>query len=198
MSAAKSTKSQLHLIGVTSILISTKYEEIYPPEMHDLLSVSENKFTKSNVLEMEFKILKALDFDFTQPSIYRFLERFRKISPVNNDDQTFFFAQYISEICLLDTYLLKYKPSEIAAASLILAAGVTKNSRMIWNKDMERITGMKLEQLYEAIDDVRDFAQEVNPKFLQTLRYKFMKPQYLEVASLRMKFTFQRPNKTSS
>lgn len=97
---------------------------------------------------MEFNILKALDFDFTQPSIYRFLERFRKISPVNNDDQTFFFAQYISEICLLDTYLLKYKPSEIAAAALILAAGVTKNSRMIWNKDMERITGMKLESLF--------------------------------------------------
>lgn len=50
LSCNKATKSQLHLIGVTSILISTKYEEIYPPEMHDLLSVSENKFTKSNVL----------------------------------------------------------------------------------------------------------------------------------------------------
>ena len=74
------------MIGVTSILISTKYEEIYPPEMQDLLSVSENKFSKSDVLKMEFSMLKALDFDFTQPSIYRFLERFRKISAVNNDD----------------------------------------------------------------------------------------------------------------
>ena len=143
-------------------------------------------------------MLKALDFDFTQPSIYRFLERFRKISAVNNDDQTFFFAQYISEICLLDTYLLRYKPSEIAAASLILAAGVTKNSRMIWNKEVERITGMKLDTLLEAIDDVKDFAQEVNPKFLQTLRYKFMKPMYMEVAGLPMKFTFQPPQKPSA
>jgi cyclin A len=126
--------------------------------MHELLNVSENKFTKTNVLNMEFQILKALDFDFTQPSIYRFLERFRKISPVNNDDQTFYFAQYIAEICLLDTYLLKYRPSEIAAASLILAAGVTKNSRMIWNKDMEKISGMKLDNLIPAVEDVRDFA----------------------------------------
>jgi len=80
LSKVKCKKSDLHLIGVTSILISTKYEEIYPPEMHELLSVSENKFRKSEVLVMENKILMALDFDFTQPSAYRFLERFRKIS----------------------------------------------------------------------------------------------------------------------
>ena len=58
-------KSQLHLIGVSSILISTKYEEIYPPEMKDLLSVSENKFTKKEILDFEFKILVCLDFDLT-------------------------------------------------------------------------------------------------------------------------------------
>lgn len=190
LSAVKCKKSDLHLIGITSILISTKYEEIYPPEMHELITVSENKFKKVDILNMEFKILLALDFDFTQPSIYRFLERFRKISILQQDDQAFFFAQYICEICLLDTYLLKYRPSEIAAAALILAGGVTKNNRMIWNKEMEKITGMKLESLYKAIEDVRDFALEVNPKFLQTLKYKFSKPQYCEVANLPMKFNF--------
>ena len=30
-------KNQLHILGVTSLLISTKYEEIYPPELKDLL-----------------------------------------------------------------------------------------------------------------------------------------------------------------
>jgi hypothetical protein len=178
---------------VTAILVATKYEEIYPPEMAELLSVSENKFRKAEVLAMEHKILLALDFDFTIPSAYRFLERFRKISSLQNDDQAFFFAQYIAEICLLDTYLLRYRPSEIAAAALILAGGVTKNNRMIWNKDLEKITDMRLEHLAQAVEDVRDFAMEVNPKFLQTLKYKFSKPQYSEVANLPMKFSFQRP-----
>lgn len=50
-------KSQLHLLGVTALLIATKYEEIYPPDLKDLLSVSENKFTKEEVLKMEFIIL---------------------------------------------------------------------------------------------------------------------------------------------
>lgn len=85
-------KSQLHLLGVTALLISTKYEEIYPPELKDLLSVSENKFTKAEVLAMETKILSSLEFNFMFPSSLRFLERFRKLSTTASDDQIFFFA----------------------------------------------------------------------------------------------------------
>lgn len=85
-------KSQLHILGVTSLLISTKYEEIYPPELKDLLSVSENKFTRDQVLAMEMDMLLTLQFQVTSPSAYRFLERFRKLSTVANDDKVFFFA----------------------------------------------------------------------------------------------------------
>ena len=53
-------KSQLHILGVTSLLISTKYEEIYPPDLKDLLSVSENKFSRAEVLAMEQDMLKTL------------------------------------------------------------------------------------------------------------------------------------------
>ena len=59
-----------------------------------------------------------------------------------NDDQVFFFAQYIQEIALLDASLLKYRSSEIAAASFILAAKGLKKPATTWNKEMERSTGM--------------------------------------------------------
>jgi cyclin B len=68
-------------------LISTKYEEIYPPELKDLLSVSENKFTRKEVLVMEREMLTTLEFNLTTPSAYRFLERFRRLSTTTaNDD----------------------------------------------------------------------------------------------------------------
>lgn len=88
-------KSQLHILGVTSLLVATKYEEIYPPDLKDLLSVSENKFSREEVLAMEREMLTALDFNMTAPTSYRFLERYRKLSTTANDDQVFFFAQYI-------------------------------------------------------------------------------------------------------
>jgi len=43
----------LHILGLTAILIATKYEEIYPPSLQELLSVSENKFSRRDVIEME-------------------------------------------------------------------------------------------------------------------------------------------------
>lgn len=51
LSRQKIQKSELHLLGVSVLLISTKYEEIYPPELRDLLAVSENKFTRDQVLK---------------------------------------------------------------------------------------------------------------------------------------------------
>ena len=46
MSKQQIKKSQLHLIGVTTLWIAAKYEEIYPPELSDFLQVSENKFNR--------------------------------------------------------------------------------------------------------------------------------------------------------
>lgn len=179
-------KSQLHILGVTSLLIATKYEEIYPPDLKDLLSVSENKFTRTEVLSMERDILRTLEFNFTTPSAYRFLERFRRLSSTT-DDKVFFFAQYIQEISLLDASLLKYRPSEIAAASLILSVKSLKKIN-IWNKEMENATQLAEEHMSKVAEDVKSFVLEVNPKFLTTLKYKFTKPEYLEVANIAFKF----------
>lgn len=181
-------KSELHILGVTSLLISTKYEEIYPPQLKELLNVSENKFNKAEVLKLEMDILITLQFDLTSPSSYRFLERFRKLSSaVASDDKVFYFAQYLMEIALLDSSLLKYNGSELAAATLILAAkGIKKIS--VWNKEMVRATDYTDEHLQPIVEDVKGFIVEVNPKFLTTLKYKFSKTEYKEVANLPFKF----------
>jgi hypothetical protein len=73
---------------------------------------------------------------------------------------------------LLDSFLLKHKSSHIAAAAFILSA---KNIKKInaWNSEMEKWTGFKDKDLKEAIEDLKQFAYEVNPKFLSTLKYKF-------------------------
>jgi hypothetical protein len=91
------------------------------------------------------------------------------------------------EISLLDASLLKYRPSELAAASLILS---TKSLRKatIWNKEMEKASQLKEDYLAKVVEDVKSFALEVNPKFLTTLKYKFSKQEYKEVASIAFKF----------
>ena len=50
MSRKRMLKSQLHLLGVATLLIASKYEEIYPPSLRDFLAVCENKFNKELVI----------------------------------------------------------------------------------------------------------------------------------------------------
>ena len=53
---------------------------------------------------------------------------------------------------------------------------------------MEQTSGYTNEQLTPIVEEVKGFALEVNPKFLTTLKYKFSKQEYKEVASIAFKF----------
>lgn len=187
LSQVKIQKSQLHLLGVSTLLIATKYEEIYPPELRELLAISENKFTKEQVLTMEKEILVTLGFVLTAPSAYRFLERYRQLSKLYADKEVFFYAQYILEVSILDASLLQFKPSMLAAAALMLSATQLKKTDG-WNDHMERFTEYKKASLKHTIDEVRSFALEINPKFISTLRYKFSKAEYMKVANHTFNF----------
>jgi hypothetical protein len=40
--------------------MACKYEEIYPPDLKDFVYITDNAYTKAEVLDMEGKILLAL------------------------------------------------------------------------------------------------------------------------------------------
>jgi hypothetical protein len=45
---------------VTALLIASKYEEIYPPELKDFVFITDRAYSRDDVLEMEFNILSTL------------------------------------------------------------------------------------------------------------------------------------------
>lgn len=46
------------LLGVTSMLIACKYEEIYVPKIEDFVDITDNTYTKQQILNQECQILK--------------------------------------------------------------------------------------------------------------------------------------------
>ena len=47
---------------MTCLLIASKYEEIYPPELRDLVYICDRAYSKQEILEMEETVLKALHY----------------------------------------------------------------------------------------------------------------------------------------
>jgi cyclin B len=97
------------LVGIAALLIVTKYEEIYPPLLKDFIYISDNQYTADEILDMEKKILFALDFDLSLCTAYRFLERFSKLGRIDN--VSFFLAQYMLELGLLDSKMSQFSQS---------------------------------------------------------------------------------------
>jgi cyclin B len=67
-------RQKFQLLGITALFIASKYEEIYPPNCNEFAEMTDKAFSKKEILEMEGKIIFALDFELTVPSAYRFLE----------------------------------------------------------------------------------------------------------------------------
>lgn len=73
---------------------------------------------------MERDILLSLDFNITSPSLYRFIERYIKLSA--SDDLIMNFSRYIIELTLIETSMYKWKTSQIAASAVYVARKVLK------------------------------------------------------------------------
>lgn len=61
------------------MLIASKYEEIYAPMVRDFVYITDNAYTREEILDMESRMLTEFEFDLTSPTSYRFLERFAKV-----------------------------------------------------------------------------------------------------------------------
>ena len=177
-------RQKLQLIGVTAMLIASKYEEIYAPEVRDFVYITDRAYTKEEILEMEFKVLQILDFNLNVPSSYRFLERYCKL--IRGDDLTFFLTRYLLELAIIDYKMLKYSPSQLTAGGLYLAVKILKRS-VNW-AEPTIIEEMKYTE-HELRSSARDLClllQNAEKSSLQAVRKKFSTAHYKEVSKIKI------------
>ncbi|KAM3968271.1 cyclin A [Aphomia sociella] len=113
-------RTKLQLVGTAATYIAAKYEEVYPPEVSEFVYITDDTYTKREVLRMEHLILKVLSFDLSTPTSLAFLSHYCISNGLSK--KTFHLASYLTELCLLeaDPYL-QFKPSIIAASALATA-----------------------------------------------------------------------------
>jgi hypothetical protein len=120
------------------MLIASKYEEIYAPEVKDFVYITDKAYNKEEILKMESMILTTLDFNITTPSAYRFLERFHKFGPL--DLKQINLSRYLIELPLIEYRMLKYSPAMVAASALYLTNKILPTSQahpILWESSLE-------------------------------------------------------------
>merc|ERR1711942_188126 len=145
-------KSRLQLVGVASMFLGCKIEEVYAPAISDFVYITDNAYTEADIRQMELQIIRALDFDLCQPISLNFLRRYSKAGDVDMLQHSL--AKYALEVCLLDYHLLSTPGSLLASAALCFSLLVLESSltvETVWNKTLAFYSGYPPHQVLELV-----------------------------------------------
>jgi len=112
-------RNRLQLVGVAAMLIATKFEEITPPEIGDFVYITDNAYTKEQVLQMECTMLTTLSFQIVVPTAAHFLGWFLQSNRCGNVQREL--CRYLVELALLQYEMMPYPSSLLVAAAVLLS-----------------------------------------------------------------------------
>ncbi|CAF0759083.1 unnamed protein product [Rotaria sp. Silwood1] len=167
------TKSKFQLIGTTALYLAAKCEEVYPPNAAEFAYVTDNAYTKKQVLKIEDLLLQTLHFEVSTVTTHTFLLHYLKLAQV--DEVTEDLARYIAELTLLDPECLQHLSSLQAAAILCLALHM--RHKPPWSNTMKQTTGYTIQSFYLIMEKIFFLVAkaQVHDKWAITRKYRHVK-----------------------
>jgi hypothetical protein len=176
-------RSKLQLVSVAAMLIASKYEEIYAPEVRDFVYITDKTYSKEEILFMEYKMLSDLSFETLHVSPYIFLKRFHFIT--GESLKSFFLAQYILEFSFLEYKMLRYSSSMKAASSLYISRKIMKVEQP-WPNELVQASTYQDKDLKSCVRDICKILELIPRITLKACINKFSSQKYMEVTKISM------------
>uniref|UniRef100_A0A8C5LI41 Cyclin A1 n=1 Tax=Leptobrachium leishanense TaxID=445787 RepID=A0A8C5LI41_9ANUR len=172
-------RGKLQLVGTAAIMLASKYEEIYPPDMDEFVYITDDTYTKKQLLRMEHLLLKVLTFDLTVPTVNQFLLQYFTRHPVCIKTEQL--AMYFAELTLLDVDpFLLYLPSMIAAAAYCLANCAM--NKISWPQSLISFTGYTRSDMAPCLGDLHAACLNAPYKGQQAIREKYKSIKHMQVS----------------
>ena len=176
-------RQKLQLVGVTAMLLASKYEEIYAPEVRDFVFITDRAYNREQILAMESAMLTALKFNITCPTVLHFINRYIKAARPTEDGGRFkYLVRYYVERCQQEYSMLKYLPSMTAAAAVNIAQ--RSLSAGTWDSTLVAYTGFTEAQLAPAVRDMERILEYAPTSSLLAVRKKYASARYREVSNI--------------
>ena len=149
------TTEETEMLLYTSFMLASKHNEIDYVNMQETLKLSQDKFSKDQIIKMESEILNKLDFEILAPTMYEFFVLFASFLGLSQTKINK--GLYILNIVLVDFHMLKYPNFMLAFAVIkLITKTVDKNLvnliKNILNKNkIEKFLNIFNRQGYEKI-----------------------------------------------
>ena len=176
-------RDKLQLLGITCLLISCKSHEIYYPQNNKLIEMTDNAYSKEEMLTMENEILKKLNFFIVCPNPIDFYNILSKM--FNFEKKQYYLGNYFIESALVNYQILKYSSSVIASSCTYLVMkyyrinGYQKlyNNFIINENNPEDVIKDAAKEIYVLVDNLS------KSKF-KSLKKKYSLTQFENVSEI--------------
>ncbi|CAK9145169.1 unnamed protein product [Ilex paraguariensis] len=180
-------RQRLQLLGVTSMLIASKYEEINPPHVEDFCYITDNTYSKEEVVQMEADVLKSLKFEMGNPTIKTFLRRFTTVGQEDYNTsnlQLEFLGYYLAELSLLDYCCIRFLPSLVAASVIFLSRFTLRPKLHPWSSALQQYSGYKPVDLKDCVCLIHELQLSKRGSSLVAVREKYKQHKFKCVSTL--------------
>ncbi|KAK6031369.1 cyclin domain protein [Ostertagia ostertagi] len=180
LSKFRTNRDRLQLIGTTAMMIASKYEEIYPPELKEFTYITDDTYTAIQILQMERVILNELHFDVGTPTSQWFGGRFARHQRASR--KTINAMNMLLDLVLLDITYIAYRPSYIAAACLCYANVLT--GPIPWSTEMERWSGISIAHITNLLRAIHETFRSSPSSKYRSIPQRYSSPDFDYVADL--------------
>lgn len=140
--------------------------------MSEFVYITDDTYSKKQVLRMEQLVLSALQFNLHTPTQLFFVNMLSKTA--ESDSETTFLAQYLSELTLMDAEsFLIYRSSDVACAVVALARHTLHHEA--WPEQCARLAELTAEDFKEILIAVHGTFTNAPSLQQQSIREKFKK-----------------------
>ena len=115
-------RTEFQLLGVTSLFIAFKYDEIYMKNINDFVELTARAFDKYQILKMEKTIIDLVEFNLDLPLSNDFFDLLSTVYKF--DKKEYIFGCFLLEAFFLDLTCCEYKQSQIALATCFIILGM--------------------------------------------------------------------------
>ncbi|WKY02646.1 hypothetical protein Q1695_016146 [Nippostrongylus brasiliensis] len=180
LSRLRTNRERLQLIGTTAIMIASKYEEIYPPELKEFVYITSDTYTSEQILQMERIVLNELRFDVGTPTSQWFGGRFARYQKASR--KTINAMNMLLDLVLLDYDYLAYRPSYIAASCLCYANVLT--GPIPWSSEMERWSGISIANISNLLRAIHNSFRNASSSKFTSIPKRYSSPEFDNVSGL--------------
>uniref|UniRef100_A0A915PJ08 Cyclin N-terminal domain-containing protein n=1 Tax=Setaria digitata TaxID=48799 RepID=A0A915PJ08_9BILA len=126
LNAIQCPRQKLQLLGAASLLLASKFEEIYPPEVKEFARITAYTFHESEIIRMERIVFARVEYQLFAPTSWWFASRLVRMAHVPRI--IYCMMRYLLELALLDHTFLDFRPSVVGAASFFLSNVIFKSN----------------------------------------------------------------------